>query len=249
MPAIHIRYERPPITEAVIDIRVELPDQFKVETLDRIREKIATDYPTHEELNEIKGSFTLGASAKSIQRKLGYRDWSHDKMYVLQARMNGFTFSRMPPYEHWEPFRSEARRLWDIYWQVVKPARVSRVAIRYINRIDVPTIPIELSEYFRTFPEISRALPQTMSGYVMQLLIPQEDFGGMLSLIEATAPAPKEGVTSVNLDIDLFKEGTGEFDSEEKIWDLIEYLRDKKDEVFEGCITDKTRDLFGPVKK
>lgn len=107
----------------------------------------------------------------------------------------------------------------------------------------------ELREYLRTLPEISSDLSQVLNGYVMQLLILQKDFGGMLSLIEATVPPPRPEVFSVNLDIDLFKESTTEFDSDEKVWRLLDILRHKKNEIFERCITEKARTMFSPVKE
>ena len=61
-----------------------------------------------------------------------------------------------------------------------------------------------------------------------QLLIPQEDLGGMLSLIQAIVPPPRREVVSINLDIDLYKENTNEFISDEKIWGFLEVLRDRK---------------------
>jgi uncharacterized protein (TIGR04255 family) len=103
-----------------------------------------------------------------------------------------------------------------------------------------------LKEYFNTFPEVAPGMPQMLSGYVMQLLIAQEDFGGMLSLIQATAIAPRPDVASIVLDIDLYKESSSEFDSDEKIWQLLELIRDRKNEVFESCVTDKARDIFKP---
>ena len=49
---------------------------------------------------------------------------------LVQARANGFTAHRLAPYEGWETFRHEARRLWDVYRQTVRP-KVARVAVRY----------------------------------------------------------------------------------------------------------------------
>jgi uncharacterized protein (TIGR04255 family) len=245
--AIRKHYTNSPITEAVIDIRLELQPEFKPESLEPISPRISSAYPRREDLNLFQGQFTVGVGATSTQAKLGYLYRSVDGKLVLQTRTNGFTFSRLAPYENWESFRDEARSLWDIYKEVAKPVRATRVASRSINRIDIPLQTVDLSEYLKTFPEVSRELPQLISGYVMQLLIPQKDFDGMLSLIQATVPAQQPETTSINLDIDMFKESSTEFDSDEKIWGFLDYLRDKKNEVFEGCITDRARDLFEPV--
>jgi uncharacterized protein (TIGR04255 family) len=246
--AIHKHYRNSPITEAVIDIRVELPPETKPESLEPIAARISTAYPKREDINLFQGQFTFGVGATSTQSKLGYLFRSADGKYVLQTRTNGFTLSRLAPYEKWEPFRDEARSFWEIYKEVAKPIRATRVASRSINRIDIPLPQVEVSDYLRTYPEVSKELPQMLSGYVMQLLIPQKEFNGMLSLIQATAPAPRQETTSINLDIDMFKESSSDFELDEKIWAFLEYLRDRKNEVFEGCITDKARELFGPIE-
>jgi uncharacterized protein (TIGR04255 family) len=242
------RYKKSPLTEAVIDIRVELPPGIAAESLGAIHRHIESAYPQSEELQVFQGSFTIGAAPTSTQKKLGYRYRSKDDKYMLQVRTNGFTLSRLPLYDQWEPFRDEARRLWDIYKEVAKPVRANRLAVRYINRIDISSSEsIELKDYFRTYPEVSSDLPQLISGYAMQIFIPQPEFGGMLSLIQASVPAPKPGVFSFNLDLDLFKESNSDFDSDEKIWNFLEYLGDKNDGKFDGCLTEQPRQLFEPV--
>ncbi len=37
--------------------------------------------------------------------------------------------------------------------------------------------------------------------------------------------------------------------SDDEVWALLEALRNRKNEFFEGCITDKTRELFGLRKE
>jgi len=48
-------------------------------------------------------------------------------------------------------------------------------------------------------------------------------------------------------DLDVFKEGADMMD--DAVWELLETLRNRKNEFFEGCITDKARELFGPKKE
>jgi uncharacterized protein (TIGR04255 family) len=52
---------------------------------------------------------------------------------------------------------------------------ITRLVVRYINKIDIPLPVGDLKEYLRTFPEVSSDLPQGLSGYFLQLQIPQED--------------------------------------------------------------------------
>ncbi|MFN5625028.1 MAG: TIGR04255 family protein, partial [Planctomyces sp.] len=53
----------------------------------------------------------------------------------------------------------------------------------------------------------------------------------------------KAGCTSVVLDIDLFQDHALPND-EAELWKCFEALHDRKNEIFEACITDAARELF-----
>ncbi len=151
--------------------------------------------------------------------------------------------SRLAPYQRWESFRDEARRLWNKYAAVVQAEKISRVAVRYINRINIPLPLGDFSEYLRTVPEVSSDLPQGLSGYIMHLAIPLEDIKCLCLLNEAIVSPSAPETVSVVLDIDVFR--TVELPTDQaELWDLVEVLRERKNLIFEACITDKARELF-----
>ena len=239
-------YSHSPLTEAVIDLRVKLPKEVQLETLASIQSAREEDYPTRQNRIAVEGQFTTDLNAPpatASRTHIGYSFTSVDKRQVVQARLDGFTFSRLAPYENWESFRDEARQWWDIYRTMVKPEEVVRVAVRYINRLDFPLPLKDFADYLRTVPEVSPELPQLLSNYFMQLQIPQEDLKGMLILNQTIVPPPDADVVSILLDIDLFREDDIP-DKENEMWQFFEQLRIRKNEVFEACITERTRGLI-----
>jgi uncharacterized protein (TIGR04255 family) len=240
-----IQYERAPITEALIDIRVELPPSTTAKTLEALHGRVKERYPTKTERVYVAGQFSSGVGVGAIAQRIlmGFAFGTEDGKQVFQARLDGFTFSRLRPYGNWIELRDEGRRLWEIYRGAVNLLKITRVAVRYINQIDIPIPAIDYKDYFRTTPEVSPDLPQGLSGFFMQLSFPQIDFGGMLILTQMAVPPPSPGTNSVILDIDVFREGV-EIHSDE-VWGLFEKLRERKNEFFEGCLTDRTRELFG----
>ena len=241
-----IHYENSPITEALIDIRVDLPSDATLNTLDAIHVEVADHYPVKKKRVYVQGEFStgdeIGAAAK--QTIMGFVLSTPDGKQIVQVRLDGFTFSRLRPYGTWGELRDEARQLWDIYRRTVKPRAITRVAVRYINQIDIPLENIDYKDYFRTGPEISRILPQQLSGFFMQLQFPQRDFGGTLILTQAAFEPPQPNGNSIVLDLDVFKDCV-DVQSDEDVWQLLEILRNRKNQFFEGCLTDNTRDLFG----
>lgn len=86
-------------------------------------------------------------------------------------------------------------------------------------------------------------MSQGLSGYFMQLQLPQPDLEGMLVLNQTLIPPPGPNLVSVILDLDLFCKDNVPCDDQE-IWKRFEILRTRKNEVFEACITNKTRRLI-----
>ena len=238
-------YPNAPITEAIIDLKVELPSGVTVADLKEVQAGQEEAYPTTQHRNLVTGQMQFGkqVSASASSEHLGYLFKSSDETQVFQARLDGFTMSRLAPYECWETFRDEARRLWDAYRAVVKPEKVVRVAVRYVNRIDMPLPLTDFCDYLRSVPVVSADLPQALAGYFMRLEIPLEDINSLCLLNEAIVKPAAEGVVSVVLDIDVFR-ATDIPDDEEELWKFLEELRHRKNSIFEACITDKARELF-----
>lgn len=238
-------YGNAPITEALIDLRVGLLAQNSLASFAEIQKAVIGEYPIREDMQKVEQHLEVGPSIKTTttQTPVGYRFLSEDKKRIFQAKSNGFTFNWLAPYENWATFSTEAKRLWDIYKSFIPEAQIIRVAVRYINRLDLPLPLGDFKEYLRTVPEVSPSLPQGLSDFFMQLQIPQEDLDAMLLLNEAMVPSSKENHISVVLDIDLFRDALLDKDSDEH-WDMLEKLRARKNQIFEACITDKTRSLI-----
>ncbi len=241
------QYENAPIKEALIDIRVDLPASATLRTLEDLHRSVGESYPGKKRSIYLEGQFSAGEGdqfgTSTKQKQIGYQFSSADGRQIFHPRLDGFTYSRLRPYGNWVELRDEARRLWDIYRSAVRPLKITRVAVRYVNQIDIPLAVLDYKDYFRTSPEVSPDLPQAISGFFMQIQFPQSDFGGVLILTQAAVPPPSSDTNSVILDLDVFKEGIAASDDE--AWSLLETLRIRKNEFFEGCITDKARALFG----
>jgi uncharacterized protein (TIGR04255 family) len=238
-------YDHAPITEAIIDVRVKPREGLKLAALEKVREADEGVYPEVRKVAIAHGHLEVGerVAASATQQQTGFAFTSSDQKQVLQVRMDGFGFSRLAPYETWEKCRDEARRLWTKYREQVTPLGVNRLAVRYINRFDLPGTQVEMKDYFRTTPEISPDLPQFMNGFFMRVAIPQDDLKSVLLINQTIVPPARPDVTSVVLDIDLFRETEVPGD-EESMWEFFEKLRDRKNEVFEACITENARRLI-----
>jgi uncharacterized protein (TIGR04255 family) len=246
------RYLKAPITEAIIDLKVTFPEDFSADRFAEIEDRVKDRFPTQEKEQIYRGVgafiFELGSPVKvdANQHHNGFLFRSTDGLRIFQATLSGFTFNRLAPYESWGEFSHDAKYLWEAYKEIYKPIQVTRAAIRYVNQIHIPTEGlVDLKDYLRVLPEVSEDLPQkTLHSFFTQLQIPQEDLECMLIISETLVPQPDPKFITVTLDLDLFRQQNWE-SGDEDIWNFLEKLHNRKNEVFEACITQRAKEMFG----
>lgn len=237
------QYSRPPLVEALLDIQVD-PGTLAVETLLKCQRNIKSEYPDRKDARYATAEFSFGrkVSSSASSESAGYIFTSPDKKQLFQTKLTGFTFNRLAPYLGWSSFLKEAERLWEEYRGVAHPRGYKRVALRYINRFDIPAETIQLETYFRTYPEVSRELPQLMAGFFFQFNLPIAEIRSTATITQTAVQSPAPGTTSVVLDIDLYR--TEALPPGDELWALFETLRIWKNKIFEACITDRARELI-----
>jgi len=241
------RFPNAPITEALLDIKVKLPPGVDLTRLAAFQEAVKDLYPTRRERSSWQGGFQVkpGELPEVFPPSGGpdgYLFTSKDGKQIVQARLDGFTFNRLKPYDKWESFRDEARQQWERYREIANPEIVSRVALRYINRIEVPLPMKDFREFILTTPEIAPKVPQGLAGFFMRLVIPDEK-SKSIAIVTQTMEDPNERVLPLIFDIDAFQEAPLDVHGKE-MWEALEQLREYKNEIFFNSITDRTRELF-----
>jgi len=244
----HPTLTKAPIKEALIDIRVKLSSDFDVKKIDSIYEKIKETYPGKEEqtVSQIQLERQPGKeSFKSFTKINGYRYLSINKDKIFQARLDGFTFNRLPPYTIWEELRNEAKRLWLLYKDATSPEVITRVALRYINNLNIP-MSMDFGDYLMAPPALPEGLPQGLDGFLIRLNVHIPELEANAIITQALEPMPvKSDKIPVILDIDVFKEKTEAPGIEEgETWNLLERMRHFKNEVFFKFITEKLKEIY-----
>lgn len=122
-----------PITEAILDIRAELPKEVDLEKLVTFQDAIKGRYPEKQERVTYEAGFQLkpeGPTAlPTSAQSIGYLFRSSVENKIVQARKDGFTFNKLKPYEDWTRFKSEAYELWNLYSQIAKPVKITRIGM------------------------------------------------------------------------------------------------------------------------
>lgn len=203
--------------------------------------KLRSKYPREEQVVGVE--VKIEDPPQGIVTKEGFKLSSEDGADIVLVKTGAVGTSRLAPYLGWEQFIATAQDNWRTWRKVVDWNEVSRVGLRYINRVDIPLSEssLEVSDYFN----ISVKLPtddENHGPYSLQITLPLAD--GVNVLVNAGAvPSPLVDHSSFVLDLD-FGVAKNLPLRDDGLWALLETLRKPKNDMFERFITDRTRALF-----
>ncbi len=241
-----MNYLNSPIREAIFDIKVDKINTNQVEDLLVLEEHIKTNFPVVNSKKNIIFQFSPEKNTESqTQTNIsGYIFSSKDKKKQLQVDFNGITLNILKPYKNWETHFEDFLEIWEIYNRLFAPNNVVRLGTRYINRIEIPFPFTSFQEYISNMPPIPACLPQLFTSFFMQIQVPcEENSQDKNAIISETIEPISNNILPFILDIDVFQE-LNLSKTTENITEIFNAFRKIKNNIFEDCITDKTKKLF-----
>lgn len=241
------RFPKAPIAEALLDIRVTFSSPVELARLESFHDTIRDHYPVKQ--GRVKWHGEIQVAKEEVQQAIrrgpeGFMFRSSDGRSVVQVRQDGFTFNWLKPYQTWEALRDEARRHWDGYRETFRPEAVTRLGLRYINRIELPLPFDDFRVFVKTAPDIANGMPQGVSALFMRIEIPDPKRGLMAIVTETMEPPVEEGKRlPLIFDIDVVRSVTFEAASP-AIWETFEQMREYKNEIFFASVTDRAKEMF-----
>lgn len=241
-----MNYPNAPIREAVFDIRVDRLNIKQTEDLAAFKDLVKDNFPSEKKRHNVSGliQFSTDKPIESAAQSdlTGYLFISEDQTRQLQVRIDGITLNILKPYENWETHFDQFLRMWEIYKKMFSPNNVIRIASRFINKIEIPIPFSDFQEFILNMPPIPNCLPQTFATFFMQIQVPCND-GYRNAIITETIEPYTDSKLPFILDIDVFQELNVQNSTESIVANFGE-IRKVKNEIFESCITEATRNLF-----
>lgn len=238
-------YPKSPIREAVFDIRIDSLNISSPEELKAFHQFVINEFPIEKEV--YNGNITLQQletkeiEAKGTKEIAGYVYLSEDQTRQIQVRTDGFTLNILKPYETWEKHFETFITHWINYQNLFSP-NVIRIATRFINKIEIPINFDSFQDYVTNIPPIPGCLPQVIMNFFLQVQVPYFDERKNVVITETVEPVENNFLPFI-LDIDVFQ--AVELDnSTDAIVKNFNEIRDIKNNIFESCITEKTRALL-----
>ena len=226
---------------------MQLPGEVSFSNLEKLHDKIKDLYPEKKTRKRLEATFDLKDEKdpliKTAPFEEGYLFKTSDGRQVVQYRLDGFTFSRLRPYSRWEEVFQEAKRLWEIYEIAVKPNLVTRLAVRYINSIEIPLKEIDYDNYLTAGPRVPDGLPQLLRHFLTRTIVPFPERGAEAIIIQTPSDRQDPLKTGILLDIDVYAM-VNLAAGDARIYEILGVLREIKDRIFFSSITEKTKELF-----
>lgn len=252
-----MQYKNCPIVETILDISFDiLPEIESLTNSFGELPEIKTGFPRVDKQLNIRGELKiLGENIVDSHNfkkteVLATLFTNADKTQQIRLKKDGFSFHQLGTYPGYKTFTTSAFAAFSMYFSLISEfnpfLEINRIAIRTVNRIML-TLPFgDFDDYITIMPKIPDTLPDMLSSMFSKIRVPVVDEGIEVVLTQTFAtPIPGAINMAFILDIDvLLPFAIPELYNEEDLMSQFERIHKIKNEVFESCITDATRELF-----
>lgn len=173
-----------------------------------------------------------------------YRLEGTDGTELLLVRPDGIATCQLAPYKSWNSLLDRFSRDLMLVWERHPDKRVSRLAVRSINRIDVPLVNglANFEDYLALHIQVPSVVP-SIGPFQLQLTIPIPEAKAFATVRSGLTDPAVEDKASFILDIDLARvEDIPE--SPEGVFKVFNELHDPKNRLYKGFLTPKALEEF-----
>jgi uncharacterized protein (TIGR04255 family) len=182
MPEIR-HLSKAPITEAAINFQVDASQQWDAETVRDALGRRWANCPQVQELRPVRVQIQIAPAGPVAQPALAPAGPQlpiqgfifRGQTAIYQARRDGFTFTRLAPYQNWNSLISDAFDGWDAFQELLRPRELHAVSIRFLNRLQFDLPEFSPSRYFTVPPKTPPNLQWRLHGFHEQAVYAPPD--------------------------------------------------------------------------
>lgn len=246
-------YRNPPIEEAVCDFQFAPGTEWDPTIPGRIYEKLKATYnekPRQQQVIEaqIQGTNAEGSPSVSLQSRFGktrVQLLGENGTRIVGIGSDQLSVHMLRPYTMWDDFRPRILQALNAYREIAEPEGITRVGLRYINRISLEEESPDLSKYFAIPPRFPEVDPSTkMVAFFNRKEVEYLDQPIRVVVTFADMEPQTPDHSSYLLDIDIIWIASDSPISLDEIEHVMEEIKGRHRKVFESLITDEARSLF-----
>jgi uncharacterized protein (TIGR04255 family) len=243
------QYRNPPLEEALCEFQfapgAEWDFAFHIQFLERFRPEYAGKVRRQQMMEagiQVGPQQTEPAmTMKQGQSRLQYL--SADETRIVGIGPDVLSIHVLRPYDKWEDFEARVKRAFGVYREVARPAGVKRLALRYLNRIQLPLDRVRLEDYFTSPPRLPETVPAAIQTILTRFESVYNDAPVRLTVTFASLEAPA-GSSAYLLDTEVSQEWKESPLPLDEALTVVQNLKQRQTDAFESMITEKTREVF-----
>jgi uncharacterized protein (TIGR04255 family) len=233
---------KPPIREALIDIKYNYGDVFDENLFSAIIESTKSTHPIVQKQFQVESSLGIKnevverSAATSKQIGMLFKNSAQDS--VVQYRINGYTFNKIKKYDGWDSFVNSAIQYWSLLTNSISEIIPQRIGLRYINSLPLAK-QANLDDYIRNCPKVPFSNAPIL-GMFSRISFKVDDILGNYT-IAIENPNGKD--VNLILDIDLYVTLVNKITTQEII-ELLGNMREQKNNIFFSALTERKLEEF-----
>lgn len=239
------RYQNPPIVEAVCEFRFPPDSPWDLTIPGLVYDRLKGTFPQKRSAPTFGFDIRLGQG--SVEQRLEpttrMQFLREDGNALVQVGPNLLAVNHLKPYPGWKAFAPMIQQAYRAYVETAPPTAIHRIGLRYINRIELPGPRVELEEYLNFYPHLGDDLPQDYREFTVRIQTAFNALRDGLQMILTSADAGNADVNVFVLDMDYFLAKPGAISMDEA-FSWVDEAHDRLEQIFEGCISDKLRQVF-----
>ena len=200
-------YPHPTIVEAIFDIRFRLAARrkWKPSHPGELFKHIQDEYPEMEPVIETSLQLDvgpLGPSAQVTAQRPKFCFRHRDRPLILQLTENSLTMNTLSPYQGWLVMRNDALALWQKVDEVLRSEVITRVGLRYVNRINKETEQDRPGTWLTANAYIPKGILEADPGFLLRVETHLDSENMLIITIGDTQSEGDEPYGAIIFDID-----------------------------------------------
>jgi uncharacterized protein (TIGR04255 family) len=239
-------YQNSPISEVVCEFQFGQDTLWDLTIPGLLYEKVRALFPKHSQAAII--SMDILINQENVGQRIGsapiMRFLTEDERFLMQVGAYLLSVNHLKPYSSWQTFLPLIEKSFTAYRDVATPKSIHRLGLRYVNVIEISDQNLTLSDYFEFLPSIGAHLPAINGPFLLGVQFPFESTRDVAKVQLSSLSGIEASKTSILLDIDYFLAQPEKIEPDTSI-NWFDNAHTRVEEIFEACITDRLRDLFG----
>jgi len=244
-------YENSPIVEALCEFRFEPSQRWDWAVPGLFYNEVKQEFPIRRQFNpfpiDVRAESQQGLVQNVVSNVERMQFVRQDERALVQVGPDLMSVHHLKPYSNWKTFKQMIGQSLDVYKRVADPKSITRVGLRYINRLEMPADQmIKIERFLLAVPTVPYNVPQDFTSWWQRVEIPFVRANGLL--IIQSGSLLEEGQANVTFLLDLdFVTLQADLVALDGTLEWVDRAHDEIEATFEACLTDETRRLIGEV--